>query len=75
MNTNKVYRDATKKKYVSHEDIMNLLANWISRNPQCPFGDTHVCEFRRHGKCWDLRRHHPECWIKAAKEILIRGYE
>ena len=60
---------------IEERDILNLLAKWLSRYPDCPFGDDHVCEFRRAEQCWDIRSYHPECWINAAKEVLIRGYE
>ena len=61
---------------IEEKDIVNLLANWLSRYPDCPFGDDHICEFKSGEQCWNIRSsYHPECWINAAKEVLIRGYE
>lgn len=64
-----------RKEMISDNDVMNLLANWLSRYPDCPYGDDHECEFRREDQCWNIRSYHPECWINAAKEVLIMGYE
>lgn len=62
-------------KPVTDDAVIHLLAKWLSRYPDCPYGDDHECEFKRVGECWDLRKAHPECWIRTAKEALLRGEE
>ena len=62
-------------KPVTDDAVIHLLAKWLSRYPDCPYGDDHECEFKRVGECRDLRKAHPECWIRTAKEALLRGEE
>lgn len=55
---------------VDKDSIVWLLAKWLSYSLDCPYGDDHVCEFRRTEKCCDIRNLHPQCGINAAKESL-----
>lgn len=55
----------------SDDDVINLLARWLSRSFYCPYGGDHVCNYKCGDACRDMKRQHPECWIDAAKESLI----
>ena len=59
----------------SDNDIINLLARWLSRSFDCPYGEDHMCNYKCGDACRDMKRQHPECWINAAKEELMRGEE
>ena len=71
--TKEEWADRRRAEMCTNNDVINLLARWLSRGFDCPYGEDHECNYKCGFTCRDMKRQHPECWISAAKEMLTRG--